>query len=269
MPRITTSAISSRAAIKGEGAIHTEKWHRCWVKVQEQGHDSSAAAAICTASLGYDESVNPEHQARKPAKKTDAAKVLKYNPHHDETGRFTSGGGGGGGHVLTDRPQDSSSGDFDGTLDAAEHRASHPEQYEGHVPITQRLYEAGALKLSAKEKKYHGIADATVVQVPARAKAQAQAKAMMQGYLSTPPVRAAAVAEARSKILSNFDRADAAGTPRPQFEIFEVPPGATAGDKATREGIRNYAKALRAQLAPKPIQAAQHAKSHVHGKSKT
>src|SRR5262245_64908950 len=35
---------------------HSEKWHRCWEKVQGQGHDASSAAAICTASIGYEES---------------------------------------------------------------------------------------------------------------------------------------------------------------------------------------------------------------------
>lgn len=33
---------------------HTEKWHRCWEKVQAQGLDESSAAAICTASIGDD-----------------------------------------------------------------------------------------------------------------------------------------------------------------------------------------------------------------------
>lgn len=30
---------------------HSEKWHRCWTKVQDQGYDESSAAAICTAAL--------------------------------------------------------------------------------------------------------------------------------------------------------------------------------------------------------------------------
>lgn len=35
-----------------ERAHHSEKWHRCWEKVQELGHDEESAAAICTAALG-------------------------------------------------------------------------------------------------------------------------------------------------------------------------------------------------------------------------
>jgi len=31
---------------------HSEKWHRCWEKVQNQGHSASSAAAICTESIG-------------------------------------------------------------------------------------------------------------------------------------------------------------------------------------------------------------------------
>lgn len=30
---------------------HSEKWHRCWEKVQAKGHDEHSAAAICTAVL--------------------------------------------------------------------------------------------------------------------------------------------------------------------------------------------------------------------------
>lgn len=52
--------------LKGRGAIHSEKWHRCWTKVQEKGHESSSAAAICTSSLGYVGSINKSHRRRKP-----------------------------------------------------------------------------------------------------------------------------------------------------------------------------------------------------------
>jgi len=125
---LTTSAFTSRAALKGEGAIHSEKWHRCWEKVQADGHDSSAAAAICTNSVGYGQSVNEEHQTSgrhasanpkrfstkegqrnararereaKKAKKMDATSVLKFNQFHDDsTGRFTTGSGGGGSKSL-------------------------------------------------------------------------------------------------------------------------------------------------------------------------
>lgn len=42
---------------------HSDKWHSCWEKVQGQGKDESAAAAICTASLG-DESYDDEATSR-------------------------------------------------------------------------------------------------------------------------------------------------------------------------------------------------------------
>lgn len=45
-------------------AQHSEKWHSCWEKVQEQGYDESEAAAICTAALGdesYDAAATVEN----------------------------------------------------------------------------------------------------------------------------------------------------------------------------------------------------------------
>jgi hypothetical protein len=223
------------------------------------------------------------------------APALKYNPHHGPDGKFTSGGSGGGnvkevddfktgkhfhgdaGHysVATYREQGGKHTvvqhlDNGGTLELGNYRSitdahSTAKTYAarghsgggggGHVPITRRLYEAGALKLSAKEKKYHGITDATVLQTPARASVQAQAKAVFTG---TPtPTRA-------EHLATSGLTADAT----PQFKIHEVPLASTSiRDPATVAGIKNYAKALQAQLAPKPRQAAQHAKSHVHGTS--
>src|ERR1043165_3933018 len=82
---LTTSGLSSRAsAEKGEGHIHTDKWHRCTEHVKAQGHTMEEAAAICTNSIGYRGSVNPEHRAR----------AKKVNPYHGPDGRVVSGGHG-------------------------------------------------------------------------------------------------------------------------------------------------------------------------------
>lgn len=56
-----TPAFTSRAATKGEGHIHTDKWHRCieHVKANSPGVEPHA---VCTHSIGYHGSINPEHQ---------------------------------------------------------------------------------------------------------------------------------------------------------------------------------------------------------------
>jgi len=58
-----TSGFTTRAAAaeKGEGHIHTDKWHRCieHVKGKSSGVDPYA---VCTHSIGYAGSVNPEHR---------------------------------------------------------------------------------------------------------------------------------------------------------------------------------------------------------------
>jgi hypothetical protein len=71
---ITTGFVSRGLATKGKGHIHTDKWHRCVEKVKAQGGDVEPHA-VCTSSLGYEGSVNPEHQTRK--KDISYASVLK------------------------------------------------------------------------------------------------------------------------------------------------------------------------------------------------
>jgi hypothetical protein len=62
-----TSGLTSRTlALKGKGHAHTERWHRCWEKVQAKGKDRSSAAAICTTSVGYHRSLNPGHKTKGP-----------------------------------------------------------------------------------------------------------------------------------------------------------------------------------------------------------
>ena len=65
-----TTGFTSRHAIKGEGHIHSEKWHRCieHVKAKGGGYDPYA---VCTFSIGYNESVNPEHQTPGPHSSRD------------------------------------------------------------------------------------------------------------------------------------------------------------------------------------------------------
>lgn len=58
-----TAGFATRTAVKGDGHIHSDKWHRCWAKVQGAGHDSETAAAMCTHSIGYAGSVTPEHRS--------------------------------------------------------------------------------------------------------------------------------------------------------------------------------------------------------------
>lgn len=60
-----TKGLTSLTAAKGEGHIHTDKWHRCieHVKAKGGGYDPYA---VCTHAIGYKESVNPEHQTPGP-----------------------------------------------------------------------------------------------------------------------------------------------------------------------------------------------------------
>jgi hypothetical protein len=60
-----TSGFASRTSTKGEGHIHTDKWHRCVDKVQAKG-GGYEPHAVCTASIGYSGSVNPEHRTKGP-----------------------------------------------------------------------------------------------------------------------------------------------------------------------------------------------------------
>lgn len=53
-----TKGFTTRTALKGEGHVHSDKWHRCWEKVKAKGHSSSSAAAMCTHSIGYAGSIN-------------------------------------------------------------------------------------------------------------------------------------------------------------------------------------------------------------------
>lgn len=56
-----TSGFTTRGALKGEGHIHSEKWHRCIEKVKAKSGDVDPYA-VCTHSIGYAGSVNPEHR---------------------------------------------------------------------------------------------------------------------------------------------------------------------------------------------------------------
>lgn len=55
------SGFVSRSTLKGEGHIHSDKWHRCieHVKGNSPGVDPYA---VCTHSIGYSGSINPEHR---------------------------------------------------------------------------------------------------------------------------------------------------------------------------------------------------------------
>lgn len=71
-----TEGFVARSALKGEGHIHTDKWHRCieHVKSKSPGVDPYA---VCTHSIGYAGSVNPEHrrQAHPPSSKPSRFKT--------------------------------------------------------------------------------------------------------------------------------------------------------------------------------------------------
>jgi len=91
-----STGFTTRAALKGEGRIHSDKWHRCVEKVKAKG-GGYEPHAVCTFSIGYNESVNPEHQTpgphssrdtrrfkrrkeRQQAEKRSYAEVLKFDP---------------------------------------------------------------------------------------------------------------------------------------------------------------------------------------------
>lgn len=98
---ITTGFTSRELIAKGEGHVHSDKWHRCWQHVQDKGHDTSSAAAICTDSIGYSGSINKEsrtggkHASTKHRK--TAAQVLKFNANHGADGRFAASTASGAG----------------------------------------------------------------------------------------------------------------------------------------------------------------------------
>jgi hypothetical protein len=125
-----TTGLTSLTAAKGEGHIHSDKWHRCiqHVKAKGGGYDPYA---VCTFSIGYNESINKEHQTPGPhssrdtrrfkrrkerqekEQKIDFAAVLKYNKCHDtgsgHTGHFASNcgsGGSGSGKALSGKERD-------------------------------------------------------------------------------------------------------------------------------------------------------------------
>ena len=68
-----TTGFTTRQVIKGEGHIHTEKWHRCVEQVKAKGGGADPYA-VCTAQLGA-KGINPEHR-----KKHDYAGALKFDP---------------------------------------------------------------------------------------------------------------------------------------------------------------------------------------------
>jgi len=115
-----STGFSTRAQItKGEGHIHTDKWHRCieHVKADSPGVEPHA---VCTNSIGYAGSLNPEHRtkgrhasanpkrfktkegqrsARARERAAKYAGVLKFDESkhpRDKEGQFTTGGSGGG-----------------------------------------------------------------------------------------------------------------------------------------------------------------------------
>lgn len=73
-----SEGFTTRTALvrKGKGHIHTDKWHRCieHVKSKSPGVDPYA---VCTHSIGYAGSVNPEHrrQAHPPSSKPSRFKT--------------------------------------------------------------------------------------------------------------------------------------------------------------------------------------------------
>lgn len=57
-----TTGFTTRSAIeKGEGHIHSDRWHRCVEKVSASS-PGVEPHAVCTHSIGYAGSVNPEHR---------------------------------------------------------------------------------------------------------------------------------------------------------------------------------------------------------------
>lgn len=114
--------------------------------------------------------------------------VQKMNPNHGPDGRFATGGGGrrGGtvgaptedalGNPLRPRRNKGGAGTYPATqaaIDGKQTVAAHNQRLQqaashvhgtpdggtsgGHVPLTRRLYEAGAIKLTPQEKQFHQI----------------------------------------------------------------------------------------------------------------
>ena len=73
---ITTGFTTRASAEKGEGHIHSEKWHRCVEKVKAKG-GGYEPHAVCTFSIGYNESVNPEHQTPGPHSSRDTRRFKR------------------------------------------------------------------------------------------------------------------------------------------------------------------------------------------------
>lgn len=53
-----------RGVREGKGHIHTDKWHRCIEHVKKRGGGYDPYA-VCTSSIGYKGSINPEHRRRR------------------------------------------------------------------------------------------------------------------------------------------------------------------------------------------------------------
>lgn len=68
---ITSGFVSRSTVLKGKGHIHTDKWHRCVEKVKAKS-PGVEPHAVCTSSIGYEGSINPEHR-----RKVDFAHVLR------------------------------------------------------------------------------------------------------------------------------------------------------------------------------------------------
>lgn len=72
-----TTGFTSRTAAKGEGHIHSEKWHRCLGHVRGKSGEKYNPYAVCTHSIGYTGSVNPEHRTPGPHKSADTRRFKK------------------------------------------------------------------------------------------------------------------------------------------------------------------------------------------------
>ena len=78
-----TNGFTTRLAIKGEGHIHTEKWHRCIQHVKDKGGGYDPYA-VCTFSIGYNESINEEHQTPGPHSSRDTRRFKRRKERKEQ-----------------------------------------------------------------------------------------------------------------------------------------------------------------------------------------
>jgi hypothetical protein len=86
---LTTGLTSRTAVTKGEGHIHSEKWHRCiqHVKAKGKGYDPYA---VCTFSIGYKDSVNPEHRTPGPHSSADTRRFKRRKERKEKEQKLDS-----------------------------------------------------------------------------------------------------------------------------------------------------------------------------------